>query len=199
MHKFHSHIYLKWLLLFYGFLITGISYAQLSDADQKKLSGYLDAASEYIQKEEPAKAANSYYKAGIFCIDKGMNKEAIAYLKESAKIQGELKDFEKVMKIYSNIGLLYANMDDYDKALLYFQNSLKIRKNLGDKKEIASGLLDYAYVLSMQGNHKDAIMNTLTALEMAQEIQNSKLVLISYRMLAEITRKSETMKKPVNT
>jgi serine phosphatase RsbU (regulator of sigma subunit) len=189
MIKRYSFKYLKLIFYLIPFFLSVRSSAQLNDTDQKKLNDYLESASNFIKTEEPAKAANSYYKAGFFCIEKGMNKDAIVYLKESAKIQGDLKDYEKVMKIYSNIGLLYANLDDYDKSLLYFQNSLKIRKNLGDKKEIASGLLDYAYVLAMQDNYKDAILNTLNALEIAQEIQNSKLVLISYRMLAESYQK----------
>jgi serine phosphatase RsbU (regulator of sigma subunit) len=185
MIKIYLIKYLKFFIFFIIFFIYTDSDAQLTEKDNIKLKEYLESASDFIKTEEPSKAANSYYKAGIFCIEKGANKDAIAYLKESAKIHGELKDYEKVMKIYSNIGLLYANMDDYDKSLLYFQNSLKIRKNLGDKKEISSGLLDYAYVLSMQNKHTDAILNTLNALEIAQEIKNPKLVLISYRMLAE--------------
>jgi len=167
------------------FLYSFSSFSQLSEKDQEKLNIYLEAAKKYSKNEEISKAANSYYKAGIFCFEKNNNSQAIPYLKEAAKLHAVVKDYEKVMKIYSNLGLLYANSNQYDKSLLYFQNSLKIRKNIGKPGQISSGLLDYAYVLSIQQNYKDAIINVIKALDIANEIQNSKLTLICYRMLAE--------------
>ncbi len=161
------------------------SFSQFSDKDKEKLNKYLVSAKEYQKNDENKKAANQYYKAGRFCLNKGENKKAIPYFKESYKIYGQIKDFQNVMKIYSNLGLLHANLDQNDKALLYFQKSLKIRKNLGDKSQISSGLLDYAYVLAIKEDYKNAIKNTIRALDIANEIQNPKLLLISYRMLAE--------------
>lgn len=179
------YIVTKLLLIITLISISSFSFSQLSEKDQQNLDGYIKSATDYMKNEEIEQAASYYYKAGLFCMEKNKNKIAIPYMKESGKLYAQIKDYEKVMKIYSNIGLLYANISDYEKSLLYFQNSLKIRKNLGNQAEIASGLLDYAYVLSIQQRHKDAIINVIKALDIATEIQDSKLVLISYRMLAE--------------
>ncbi|MCD4792194.1 MAG: SpoIIE family protein phosphatase [Bacteroidales bacterium] len=185
MNNYKFHIVPKLLLIITLIFFSSYSFSQLSEKDQKKLDEFLESAADYTKNEEIEKAAVSYYKAGIFCIEKNKNKEAIPYMKESAKLYAQIKNYEKVMKIYSNIGLLFANIDDYDKSLLYFQSSLKIRKNLGEEAQIASGLLDLAYVLSVQKKYKDAILNVIKALDISSEIQNSKLMLISYRMLAE--------------
>ena len=185
MNNLSSLSFFKVSLFILLFFYSSNTFAQLSEKDEKRLNGFIKAANEFLKNEKTEEAANQYYKAGMLCFERNLNSKAIPYLKEAAKIHGENKDFKKVMKIYSNIGLLYANSNQYDKSLLYFQNSLKIRKNIGSQAQVSSGLLDYAYVLAIQQNYKDAILNLFKALEIATEIQNSKLMLISYRMLAE--------------
>jgi len=167
----------------------------MSPADKEKLNRFINNANDFLKNDNNKEAANYYYKAGIFCFEKNLGKKAVPYLKESAKLYGKEQDFKKVMKIYSNIGLIYANLDEYEKSLRYFKQSLKIRKSIGTEKEIASGLLDLAYILSVQGDYKGAIMNILKALDIATKIQESKLVLISYNMLAENYKRSGNMQK----
>ncbi|MCF6366125.1 MAG: tetratricopeptide repeat protein [Bacteroidales bacterium] len=178
----HNTVY---VIIFLLFSVNINTFAQLSEKEEKILEGFLESAKKFLKNEETNKAANQYYKAGILCFERNENLKAIPYLKEAAKIHGKNKEYDKVMKIYSNLGLLYANISEYDKSLLYFQNSLKIRKNLGNQAQISSGLLDLAYVLSIQQKYKDAIINVIKALEIASDIQDSRLMLISYRMLAE--------------
>ena len=161
------------------------TFAQLSEKDEKTVNNFVNTANECLKNDESKKAANLYYKAGMLCFKRNQNLKAIPYLSEASKIFASKKDYEKVMKIYTNLGLLYANMDEYDKSIKYFKNSLKIRINLGNKAQIAAGLLDLAHVLSAQGKSRDAIISILKALEIANENQEARLVLISYRMLAE--------------
>ncbi len=160
-------------------------FSQLSEKDEKIVNKFIETANDCLKNDETKKAANLYYKAGMLCFKKNQNLKAIPYLKEAYKIYASNKDYEKVMKIYTNLGLLYANIDEYDKSLKFFQNSLKIRINLGNQAQIAAGLLDLAHVLSVQGKYKDAIMSVFKALEIATEHQEARLVLISYRMLAD--------------
>jgi len=192
--KKHQFIY-KIFLLSIFFFPTVLSFGQMSEKDKKTVSRFVNEANNYIENDNIKKAANSYYKAGLYCFEKNQGKKAIPYLKESANLYGKDKDFKKVMKIYSNIGLIYSNLDQYDKALLYFKQSLKIRKSIGNEKDIASGLLDYAYILSVQQDYKNAVLNILKALDIANKIQEPKLVLISYNMLAENYQKAGNMQK----
>lgn len=174
--------YLIYLLLIF---LNINSFAQLSPKEEKKVNDFITAANEFLKNDETKKAANLYYKAGMFCFQKNQNLRAIPYLNEASKLYASKKDYEKVMKIYTNLGLLYSNIDEYDKSIKYFQNSLKIRINLGNQVQIAAGLLDLGHVLSEQGNNNDAIISILKALEIANKKQEARLVLISYRMLAE--------------
>lgn len=171
------------------------SFGQMSEKGKKTVSRFINEANNYISNDNIKEAANSYYKAGLYCFEKNLGKKAIIYLKESANLYGKNKDFKKVMKIYSNIGLIYSNLDEYDKSLLYFKQSLKIRRNIGNEKDIASGMLDLAYILSVQQDYKNAIINIIKALDIANQIQEPKLVLISYNMLAENYQKAGNMQK----
>ncbi len=196
MHIIKHQILFKLSIITLFFLyFFSVSDAQISKQDEKTLKKFTDKANEYLSNDNYGDAAAAYYKAGLFCFEKNSGKKAIPYLKESANLYGKNKDFKKVMKIYSNIGLIYANIDEYEKALLYFQQSLKIRKSIGTQKDIASGLLDLAYILSVRKDYKNAIMNILKALDIANKNQESKLVLMSYKMLADNYQKAGNMQK----
>ncbi len=192
--KKHYNFY-KLLFISILFFSFSQSFGQLSEKDKKVISKFVKNANDFIGNDNIEEAANSYYKAGLYCFEKNLSEKAIPYLKEAAKLYAEKKDFKKVMKIYSNIGLIYSNLDQYKKSLLYFQQSLKIRKNIGNEKDIASGLLDLAYILSVQQDYKNAVINILKALDIANKIQEPKLVLISYNMLAENYQKAGNMQK----
>ncbi len=190
-----QQILYKLFLIIIIVISSNVSFGQLSAKDKKNINAFINDANNDIGNDNIKDAANSYYKAGLYCFEKNVGEKAIPYLNESAKLYGKIKDFKKVMKIYSNIGLIYSNMDKYDKSLRYFQQSLKIRKSIGNEKEIASGLLDFAYILSVQQDYKNAILNILKALDIANRIQEPKLVLISYNMLAENYQKAGNMQK----
>jgi len=192
--KKHQKIYNFFIINIFIFLSFS-SFGQMSEKDKKTVNKFISEANSYISNDNIKEAANAYYKAGLFCFEKNLNKKAIVYLKESATLYGKNKDLKKVMKIYSNIGLIYSNLDEYDKSLLYFQQSLKIRKSFGNEKDIASGLLDLAYILSVQQDYKNAVLNILKALDIANQIQEPRLVLISYNMLAENYQKAGNMQK----
>ncbi len=186
---------LKIILISIFLFNSVINYGQLPEKEKKTVDEIIQKANDKLENDNLEEAAKLYYNAGLYCFEKNYSTEAIPYLKESAKIYGEIKDMKKVMKLYSNIGLIYSNIDQYDKALLYFQQSLKIRKVFGSEKDVASGLLDMAYILSVQEDYKDAILNVLKALDIANKIQEPKLVLMSYRMLADNYQKAGNMQK----
>lgn len=192
--KKHPFLYIIFIISIF-ISLSFSSFGQMSEKEKKTVSRFINEANNYINNDNIKEAANSYYKAGLYCFEKNLSKKAIPYLKESANLYGKNKDFKKVMTIYSNIGLIYSNLDEYDKSLLYFKQSLKIRRSIGNEKDIASGMLDLAYILSVQQDYKNAILNILKALDIANKIQEPKLVLISYNMLAENYQKAGNMQK----
>ncbi len=187
---------LKIVLLSSFLLIISLSsFGQLSQNEKETLKKLVDKAESQLSNNKTKNAAKTYYKAGLFCFEKKSEQEAIKYLNNAAKLYGKAKDIKKVMKIYSNIGLIYSNLDDSDNALKYFKQSLKIRTGFGTQKDLASGLLDMGYIHSYRKDYKEAIINILKALDIANKIQDPKLILTSYNMLAENYQKNGNMQK----
>lgn len=173
------------MFFFLSIFIEQKSYAQLSPKDIETLNEYLNQANQFKKGSEPVKSANFFYKAGMLCLQRNVFQKAIPYFQESAALNIDAKKYDDVKKIYSNLGLIYSNMQDYEKAMVYFESSYKIRVKLGVKDDISSGLIDVAYVLGVQKQNKEAIIKLVQALDIATEINNSRLILICYRMLAE--------------
>lgn len=160
-------------------------YAQLRDTDKVKLKEYLDKAINYTNEGKNFEAANYYYKSAVLCLERNDKEKALPYFKESARLNLSVKRLNETKKIYSNIGLIYSNLGDYDKSLKYFSSSQKIRISLGKKEDIASGFIDIAYVYLVQGKNKESIMSLVKALDIATEIKHVRLIMICYKLMAE--------------
>mgnify|MGYP000250232638 CR=1 FL=1 len=57
-----------------------------------------------------------------------------------------------ISRILNNIGVIFYEMHDYNKALEYYQKSFKINKKLNHKKEISKGLSNMALIYEKQNN-----------------------------------------------
>ena len=184
------HIVKKYLLSLTFMLILSVNlYAQLTKNEKALLIKYKNNAEKYEKNNKYELSASEYYKAGYLYLDKNDGKEAAKYFKKSSALYLKIKKYKKVQKIYSNLGLIYANLGEYRRAYKYFDKSLKIRKHLGNKSYISAGMIDLAYILGLQRKEKKAILTLIEALDIASEINNSKLILICYKMLAEYYEK----------
>ena len=192
--KLKSFIIFILCLLF--FQITSVyTYAQLSPKDSTKLKKYEDEAKNASANEDAVKAAHYYNKAGLFCLEKNLHAKSISYFKEAARFNSHLKKYDELKKIYSNLGLIYFNLEELNKSLFYFNKSLKIRKVLKKEDDIASGLIDIAYVLNMKQDYSQSIKLVKEALIISQDINSTRLILICYRMLAENYKEKKQIKK----
>jgi tetratricopeptide (TPR) repeat protein len=70
----------------------------------------------------------------------------------------------------NEIGLSYYEQDEYDKAIDYFSQSLKIKKELGDKSEIASILNQIGISYSNQGEYDMAVDYYSQSLKIKKEL-----------------------------
>ena len=192
--KFNNYILFVFILFFLQ-TITNSVYAQLSPKDSIKLEVYISEAKKASATEDDLKAAHYYNKAGLFCLKKNLYSNSILHFTEAAKFNSNLKNYQELKKIYSNLGLMYFNLEKLDQALFYFNKSLNIRKFLKKEKDISSGLIDIAYVFNVKRDYNKSIELVKEALVIAQKIKNTKLILICYRMLANIYKEKKEIKK----
>lgn len=58
---------------------------------------------------------------------------------------------------YNNIGLIYYNKGDYDRAMEYYNKSLNIKERIGDEPGMASTYYNIFLIYETKGNINKAI------------------------------------------
>jgi tetratricopeptide (TPR) repeat protein len=74
--------------------------------------------------------AECYNKWGISNCFQGKNKKAVEYFEKALVINKELNDSASISNSYENMGIVYKDLAEFDKALKYQMNSLKIREKI---------------------------------------------------------------------
>ncbi|MBI9053685.1 MAG: tetratricopeptide repeat protein [Bacteroidales bacterium] len=81
------------------------------------------------------KTSDKVYEAEVYnilgisnCLG-GRNQVALDYFSKALAINSELNDTLSISNSYENIGRVYKDLADYDKAIIYQMKSLKIREN----------------------------------------------------------------------
>ena len=74
----------------------------------------------------------------------------------------------------NNIGYIYSNQGDIPKAIEYYNKSLKIQEDIGDKNGLASCYYNIGIVHKEQGSYDNALEYYFKALKIKEEIQDKK-------------------------
>lgn len=112
--------------------------------------GELDSALKFLQIAEEVNSldedivfsADLFNEISIASISKGLNHNALYYLKKSLKKNIELKRDKSILKNYINLGTVFFNLNKLDSSEFYFKQSLKFHShsNSTDKDIILNNL-----------------------------------------------------------
>jgi len=164
------------------------SYSQffkpLTAEEEKQIATYLELAQAYESSNEYQNASNQMNKVAFIYWQNGYLDDAVETFLSSAELIKRISNLEYLKSIYSNIGVLYTDQEELERALSYFELSLKVRRDIGNGEGIAAGLIDVAYILSVLNQAQDALKFLHEALVIATEINSSKLILNCYQMLS---------------
>jgi tetratricopeptide (TPR) repeat protein/class 3 adenylate cyclase len=69
-----------------------------------------------------------------------------------------------------NIGWIYNKQSDYEKAMMYYTQSLQIKEELGNKKGIASSLNNIGLIYYEQGDYSKAMAHYTQSLQIKEEL-----------------------------
>ncbi|MEM8899780.1 MAG: tetratricopeptide repeat protein [Bacteroidota bacterium] len=96
-------------------------------------------AADYAQKEfELAKKlkhergiANGHVNVGLSLFHQGENAEAMEHMLTALKLQEKRGATNNVSNIYLNMGIINGSSGNYEKAIAYFEQNMKLNKELG--------------------------------------------------------------------
>jgi serine phosphatase RsbU (regulator of sigma subunit) len=136
-----------------------------NQSDLRLATTYLNQISYlYWENNRHDKAAESFYRA--------------------AGYYETLNDFENLHKIFSNIGLIYLDLENIPEADKAFIKNLQVQRKSGNRQGIASALADLAYVKNLRNDHREAIKLLEEALQLAQEINYESILPNIHRQLS---------------
>jgi len=147
-------------------LLLGDSNAFL--AKKKEAMEYVNSAilsfKELGEKKLEAKALNSlahvHFQENNF-------QQSIALIQKAADIQSGLKDFESLSATYNNIGYVYEHIYDYENAVYFYEESVKINKD--HNRHNSFSLRNLGRYYNDRGNTKLAKKMYLEALSVEDE------------------------------
>jgi serine phosphatase RsbU (regulator of sigma subunit) len=118
----------------------------------------------YWQNQRPDKAAESFQRA--------------------ANYYERLGDFVNLQKIYSNIGLIFLDLEDLPNADRAFIGGLDASRRTGEHRIIATALVDLAYVKTLRKENREAIRLLEESMNIALEHNFEQMLPNIYQQLS---------------
>jgi len=140
--------------------------------------GYSEAQ-QFLQLQ-----AKSYQLLGTCWEKQEQPQKALEFQQKSLQIYQDLADVTGEAVVLENIGSIYEDLEDYDKAYTYFEKAFSYFKNTEDERQV-NALNNLADVYRKTGNYAQAIVKTTEALELAERFQNAHQIESAYKDLAK--------------
>lgn len=167
------------ITVFFVFALLSTAAAQqitmLPKDKQDDVDRYLELVTRYKQANNLQQAIFYLNRVAFTYWENGGLREAVAYFLESVPLNEKVGNYTDIKAIYSNIGLIYTDLERFDLALENFYKSLDARRKLNEKSEIAAGLIDVAYIHGALRQHDKAIPLLEEALELSRNLGNARL------------------------
>ncbi len=200
LHKFRELVAPSWRVLTFLFcLAASLAFGQ-EDYVSSKLSTekYLELAATNQQAGDLKEATRYLNSAAMKVWEEKNFTEAIQYFNQSIELNKELNNVSGIAKINSNLGMIYFDLRDFEKSLIYFQLSLDYRLKHGEKTEIISTYINKAVVLNSLNRHSEAAHDLEEALRLATEMSDAPQMKSCYGMLAETYEKVGNQEKTIH-
>jgi serine phosphatase RsbU (regulator of sigma subunit) len=179
----------KQLLIAILFLIsvaaTLNSNGQAFDFSPDQAAEYQAAAFKHFQEGNFTEASRRFNNLGFFYWENNKFKDAINIFKESVKANEKIGNVNAIRHIYSNIGQIYYELQDFDASIDYQKKGLEIARSQKRRAEIASSLINLATTKTEKGLNQKAINNLEEALQIATELNEMVVLRSCYVLLAK--------------
>jgi tetratricopeptide (TPR) repeat protein len=178
-------------ILLLGMLITStIAFAQNGATKAPSVSEYLQLAGQMKEAGDIREATRYLNQAATIEWEKKNYTDAITYFNQSIELNEQINNQSGISKINSNLGMIYADLQQYQKSLEQFRLSLNYREKFGEKAEVISCRINIGVVLNNLKNYREAAENIEVALALATEMNDANQMKACYGMLTETYEKA---------
>ncbi len=166
---------------------------------------YLKSLKKFEELRDKQGMSVSYNNIGIIYDNKGDYDKAIAfyfkslditeYILSEAKELSEKQNAQKGMSnSFANIGIIYEEKGDYDKAIAFYFKSLKIDEELGNKNGMSISYDNIGIIYYYKGDYDKAIAFYFKSLQLREELGDQNGMSTSYNNIGNLYL---TQNKPI--
>ncbi|HVN81827.1 MAG TPA: tetratricopeptide repeat protein, partial [Terriglobia bacterium] len=139
-------------------------------------SGALDKARERLSQilKTDSNYMDCLLAMGRVEIKGGNPQVGLEHLNRALTLAIQLENDEEKATILQAMGVAYRHLNGKDEALRNYQESLAIKRRIGDKRGMAASLNDIAQFEDLLGNSEQALKNFQEALQLRREIGDEK-------------------------
>ena len=134
---------------------------------------------------------NARVNLGLVCMKRGMFNQALQYLDSALAYYRENGLTEGMITSWQDKGECYLNMNDYSKAYLYYDSSMRLAREAIDLRRTEELYLSLSQVSEKQGNISDA----LEYFKLFYEMEDSISSIEKNQMLFQLDLMSEKEKR----
>jgi len=152
------------------------SQVQFILAGLYETTGAFDKAREHytqVLKADP-KDVEALLAMGRVEIRSGNPQGGLEYLNRALPLAIQLDNLEEKATILQAIGVAYGGLNQQDEALRKYQESLAIKRQIGDKRGTAASLNNIAQIQERLGDSEQALKSYQEALKLRREIGDKK-------------------------
>ncbi len=110
------------------------------------------------RKNDPVWLFNATLRYGHAYTKTGQLDDALENYFEAGKYANALKDKMKEAIVYSNIGGVYAAIDDLDKSLFFYKKGIRLLREENGIKSLAGSLNNIAKIYKFKGDYDSAML-----------------------------------------
>ncbi len=156
----------------------------LSQSVQERIERLEELAGYYINREDYQSAISYMNQISYIYWENQRPERAAESFARTIPFYERINDLENLHKLYSNIGLIYLDLEDVALADQAFTKNLEIHRQIGERKGIAISLVDLAYVKNLRNDYREANRLLEEAMEIAIAINYESILPNIYRQLA---------------
>ncbi|MGZ3921797.1 MAG: tetratricopeptide repeat protein, partial [Bacteroidia bacterium] len=146
-------------------------------------------------KKEDTVKVQLFYKTGFFLQQEGNYSSALDYLNSSKKLAARLNYKSGEGLAYNRIGLVYQDIDEFDKARESFMKGLEIFKSEGSLFKVAISYNGLGNLEESAGNFTAALKNFFSYLDYAEKLNLPGDIAIAYNNIAIVYSDMDDYKK----
>lgn len=170
----------------------------LSKHDSALVVKYNAEYENYLHQQGNIKDASHYLNEIAFIYwEHNQYHQAIKYYKLSSELNEKIENENGIAMINNNLGMLHADILDYDKSYEYFSLTLAARKSKREKVGMISAMINLSVVLNNLDRYDESISFLEEALKLAREMNDVDQMKSCYGMLSETYEKAGNAKQSI--